>query len=205
MDVTVVEDDTMLLGLLSERLDSYPDVRVTSTFRSCGEYLRRMASLGNDVLVSDVRLPDGTGLDIGVRTKRHRPEVAVVLISAFDVPGLFHQIPEDVRSGWAFVAKQSVTAIDDLLDAIEVSRRGGILLPSKSATGVDSLTPREREILQRLGRGDSNRAIADELALSVKTVETMLSVIYQKLGLRSDEPSLNQRVLASRIAASIAY
>lgn len=203
MEVTIVEDDTMLLGLLSERLDSYPDVHVSSNFRSCGEYLRRMPSLAHDVLVSDVRLPDGTGLEIGVRTKRLRADVAVVLISAFDVPGLFHQIPEDVRSGWAFVDKQSVSAIDDLLDAFEVTRRGGLLLPSKSSNGVESLTLRERDILHRLGRGDSNRAIADELSLSVKTVETMLSVIYQKLGLRNDEPTLNQRVLASRIAASL--
>lgn len=201
----VVEDDKLLLSLLAERLDAEPDIEVTGTFRSCSEYRRRFDGLNCDVVISDVRLLDGTGLEIGVYTKRRRPEVAVVLISSYEVPGLLMQIPDDVRSGWAFVAKQSAPGIGDLLDAAAIARRGGLLLPSSSTAGTELLTDRERTVLRLLGAGDSNRAIAAQLDLSVKTVETMLSSIYQKLGLGGDEPAHNQRVLAARIALSLAY
>ena len=202
--VAVVEDDSLLLGLLVERFSSVDGVELVGSFRSCQEFRRRAEALEIDVLVSDVRLPDGTGLELGIVAKRTRPSIAVVLMSAFEVPGLLEQIPADVRSGWAFVAKQSTQALDELLNAIEVARRGGLLLPAGATTGLELLTSREREVLMRLGHGDSNRAIADALMMSVKTVETMLSVIYQKLGIRSDETGQNQRVLAARVAASLA-
>lgn len=205
VQVIVVEDDSLLLALLAERLGAEPGLEVMGAFRSCGEYRRRFDALNADVLITDVRLPDGTGLEIGVYTKRRRPEVAVVLISSYEVPGLLMQIPDDVRSGWAFVAKQSAPGIGDLIDAASIARRGGLLLPLSSTSGTEMLTEREREVLRLLGSGDSNRAIAAQLDLSVKTVETMLSSIYHKLGLGGDEPAHNQRVLAARIALSLAY
>ena len=118
-------------------------------------------------------------------------------------------MPLEKSGGWAYLLKQRVPDIATIVRAIEGTKAGMLVLDPiilqdlkpKQGSPLSRLTPRHREVLELIAQGYNNSVIANKLALSVKSVETYINVIYQELAL-SHEPEIHARVKATLIYLS---
>jgi DNA-binding NarL/FixJ family response regulator len=204
----VIADDSVLLreGLVRVLTDGGFEVVGQA---GDADDLRRMVGLHKpDVAIVDVRMPP-THTDEGARAaveiREAHPEIAVLVLSqvieAAHALRLFSERPE----GFGYLLKDRVLEIDDFLEAVRRVARGGTAIdPAVIAQLVgrrredgplDELTPREREVLELMAQGLSNRGICEELVVSPKTVETHVNSIFGKLGLAPAQDE-HRRVLA---------
>jgi DNA-binding NarL/FixJ family response regulator len=204
----VIADDSVLLreGLARVLTDGGFEVVAQA---GDADDLRRMVGLHKpDVAIVDVRMPP-THTDEGARAaveiREAHPEIAVLVLSqvieAAHALRLFSERPE----GFGYLLKDRVLEIDDFLEAVRRVARGGTAIdPAVIAQLVgrrredgplDELTPREREVLELMAQGLSNRGICEKLVVSPKTVETHVNSIFGKLGLAPAQDE-HRRVLA---------
>jgi DNA-binding NarL/FixJ family response regulator len=180
---------------------------------TCGDHDATLAAIAEhepDVLVTDIRMPP-TGTDEGVRIasqlRDERPGVGVVVLSQYVEPAYALALLEGGSSGRAYLLKERVSDIDDLVAAVRAVADGGSWIDPKvvealvaeRSTPTDSplrhLTPRELEVLSEIAAGKNNAAIAESLVLSGRAVEKHINSIFSKLGL-SEEPAVHRRVAA---------
>lgn len=162
-----------------------------------------------DVVVTDIRMPP-TGTDEGIRLaarlRRERPEIGVVVLSQYVEPAYALALLEAGSQGRAYLLKERVSEVDELVAAIREVAAGGSVIDAKvveslvtarrpATSDLDRLTPREREILAEMAQGKNNAAIAATLVLSTRAVEKHTNSIFSKLGL-SEEVDVNRRVKA---------
>ncbi len=161
-----------------------------------------------DLAIVDIRMPP-TFSDEGLRAAETLlggdPATAVLVLSQAVEPGHAVRLLGDGRGGVGYLLKDRVADVDDLLDAVgRVGRGGTVIDPEVVAILVrrrrdhdtlTDLTDREREVLAQMSEGRSNGAIAAQLGMGEKTVETHVSRIFSKLGLEP-EPDDHRRVLA---------
>lgn len=190
-DHKIVRDGLRLL------IDGQPDMRVVGEAADGHEALLQARALKPDVVVMDLSMPRVNGLQATALLKAEFPELKVVALTAHEDESYLSQLCSAGAAG--FVLKRS--AGDELIRAIGAVAKGGLhfepALASKAlarqvagvAAGRDTqtaaLSEREREVLVRIAWGFSNKEIAAELRLSVKTVETYKVRLGEKLGLRS--------------------
>ena len=163
-----------------------------------------------DVVLTDIRMPP-TGTDEGIRAAEHlrdsHPDVGVVVLSQYDEPSYAIALLERGSSGRAYLLKERVSDVDQLLAAIREVKRGGSVIDPKVVEGLviararakesplARLTPREREIMAEMAQGKNNAAIAAALSLSERAVEKHINSIFSKLGL-TQEIDAHRRVKA---------
>lgn len=202
MRIAVVEDeclyrDLLVTGLIS-RLDA---VEVVAEFASAEEALAEMPEI--DVLLTDVDLGDGMdGTQLGVALRRRWSQIGIVLLSNLAMPSLLTTLPDDVRGGWSYLLKTSVADLDQLGLAIAESARGGLVIDNaltrslvpRVSGPLQALTPRQMEVLARMANGWANRRIAEDLFLSVRSVESVVSDIFAELRVPKDLQGYNARV-----------
>jgi DNA-binding NarL/FixJ family response regulator len=207
--VLVAEDNVLLRDGIRRILESVDDLELAGT---CGTYDELVAAVeadAPDVVLTDIRMPP-TGTDEGIRAaahlREHHPEVGVVVLSQYVSPQYALALLADGSEGRAYLLKDRVGDVDDLVDAIrEVGGGGSVIDPkvveelvrarTRVRSPLDHLTPREREILAEIATGKSNAAIAAALALSERAVEKHINSIFSKLHL-VEEPDVNRRVKA---------
>ena len=161
-----------------------------------------------DVAIVDIRMPPthtDEGLVAAERLLAGEPRVPVVVLSQNVEPAHAVRLLGDGRGGVGYLLKERVAAVDDLLDAVDRVGRGGTAVDPavvaalvgrrRARNPLDDLTPREREVLELMAEGRSNRAIASRLVVGDKTVETHVASILSKLGLE-EAPDDHRRVLA---------
>ncbi len=163
-----------------------------------------------DVVVTDIRMPPtGTneGIQAATRMRTDHPSVGVVVLSQYVDPSYALALLSEGSAGRAYLLKERVSDVEDLVAAIREVARGGSVIDPKvvealvSATSarrrsdLDRLTPRESEILAEMAQGKNNAAIAATLVLSERAVEKHTNSIFSKLGL-SEERDVNRRVKA---------
>jgi DNA-binding NarL/FixJ family response regulator len=157
----------------------------------------RALELAPDVVVMDVTMPEMRGKAATARLKQARPEIRVVALTVHEDRTYLKQLLEAGASG--YVPKRA--AADDLIRAIRTVAAGGTYLdPVIAGTVVgrfvhknhgpggspaEELSEREEEVLLLIARGHSNKDIAEQLDLSVKTIEKYKTRSMQKLGLQS--------------------
>jgi DNA-binding NarL/FixJ family response regulator len=180
---------------------------------TCSDFDSAVAAIDEhhpDVVLTDIRMPP-TGTDEGVRLaaqlRTTHPEVGVVVLSQFVEPSYALDLLADGSARRAYLLKERVSEIDDLIDAIRAVAGGGSwidprvveALVTTRSTPTDSplrhLTPRELEVLAQIATGKNNAAIAETLVLSGRAVEKHINSIFSKLGL-SEEPAVHRRVAA---------
>jgi DNA-binding NarL/FixJ family response regulator len=179
---------------------------------TCGDLPALMSAVEEhrpDVVLTDIRMPP-TQTDEGVRAaqwmRRTHPDIGVVVLSQYVEADYAVRLFEDGSGGRAYLLKERVGDVEDLVDAITQVHRGGsvvdravvdalITARTREHSPVDDLTAREREVLSHIARGSNNRAIADALVLSPRAIEKHINVIFAKLGL-GDEPDSHHRVRA---------
>ena len=205
--VIVAEDSALMRQALCRLLDD-KGFDVVRAVDNLPDLLVAVKELEPDVVVTDIRMPP-TGTDEGLRAAEeiHRdlPGVAVLVLSQFVESSHALKLMTSNPRGVGYLLKDRAGDIDDLVSTIKRLMRGesavdpeivAELLQRKRADGLlESLTEREREILERMAEGRSNSAICELLFLSPKTVETHVRSLFTKLGL-AVAPDDHRRVLA---------
>jgi len=204
--VLVVEDEPLYRELLVHALvNRIPGVVVVGDHANADGALAAVGPDDVDVLLTDIDLGSGmTGTQLGIEMRRRTTTRGVVLLSNLALPGVLTTLPPDVQGGWSYLLKTSVSDIDQLGRAIEAASAGEVIIDDAlvddlvvSTTGpLGELTPRQLDVLSRMARGWSNRRIADDVQITVRTVESVASDIITALRIGNADDGLNPRVAA---------
>jgi len=207
--VVLAEDNTLLREGIARLLERADEIDLVGTAGDRPGLEALIEAEAPDVVVTDIRMPPtGTdeGIQIAAALRADRPQVGVVVLSQYADPAYALALLEGGSEGRAYLLKERVSEVDDLLAAIREVAAGGSVIDSKVVESLVStkrpetselqrLTPREREILGEMAQGKSNAAIAATLVLSTRAVEKHTNSIFSKLGL-SEEVDVNRRVKA---------
>lgn len=205
--VLIADDHDILRDGLRALLDMAPDIIVTGEARTGREAVAEAERLRPDVVLMDISMPELDGVEACERIRQRVPHTCVLFLTMHEAEEYFFRA---LRAGAAgYVVKR--TAAADLLAAIRAVARGeSFLSPSVARALVadyaertaraggeaseretagtpdhyDALTGREREVLQLVAEGYTNQEIADQLHLSVKTVQSHRAAVMDKLDLR---------------------
>jgi DNA-binding NarL/FixJ family response regulator len=161
-----------------------------------------------DVVLLDVRMPPTRtteGLDVALRIRDAAPGVGLLILSQDVQTQHVIRLLRDSPEGVGYLLKDRVANLAAFVDAVERVGAGGFVVDPevvstlfgrrRPAGPLDELTPRERDVLQEMAEGHSNRAIGERLGLTERTVEANIRVILSKLGLEPDAGQ-HRRVLA---------
>jgi len=190
--VALVDDHEVVRRGLRDLLDGEPGIEVVAEAGGVTEALTRIGATKPDVVVVDVRLPDGDGVAL-CRTLRslEQPPQCLVL-TAFDderalveaiMAGASGYLLKQVRGQDLVDAVREVAAGRSLLDPVTTAR---VLARMRRAAETDelaALTERERTVLELMGEGMTNRQIAERLFLAEKTVKNYVTSVLAKLGM----------------------
>ena len=191
--VLLVDDHEVVRGGLRALLESTQDIKVVGEAGTVHDAVVYAASLRPDVVIMDVRLADGSGIEATREIRAARPQTQVLMLTSFaDDEALFASIMagaagyvlKQIRGGELVRAIRSVGQGQSLLDpAVTASvldrlRKGKHLLRDER---LARLTAQEERILQLVAEGRTNKQIGDELRLAEKTVKNYLSSILSKL------------------------
>lgn len=194
IQVVLAEDQAMVRGALAALLETEPDIVVCACAANGREALAAVAKQKPDVLVTDIEMPEMTGLTLAGEVHSRFPHTKVVILTTFARPGYLRRALDSGAKGYLLKDRPSA----ELADAVRRVQQGmRVIDPDLAAeawdSGPDPLTERERQILWRAGEGKSSSEIAEELHLSDGTVRNYLSEAISKLG-------ASNRVEAARIA-----
>ena len=196
--VLIAEDHSIVRDGLRLLLESQADFVVVAEAADGREALARAKETRPDVVIMDVSMPDVSGLEATRLIKAELPQTQVLILTMHESDEYFFRALEAGASG--YVLKKAAT--QDLISAARaVSSGEAFLYPSvakkligdyvrrmqagSGPAGFASLSEREHEILRLIADGLSNQKIADQLAISVSTVQTHRSHILDKLGLKT--------------------
>ncbi len=189
----VVADDSVLLreGLI--RVLEESGVTVLAAYSDADQLLAELETLAPDLIILDVRMPptfrDG-GVRAAIRARELSPGVGILLLSQYVEVAYAQELLSAGTGGVGYLLKDRVASLDELTDAIDrIAARGTVLDPEVVAQLIgrrrdplETLTPREREVLALMGEGRTNVAIASTLVIGTGAVEKNGSSIFQKLG-----------------------
>ncbi len=196
--VLLADDHTLMRAGLRVLLERQPDIAVVGEAEDGRETVKLVEALQPDVVVLDIAMPNLNGIEATRQIVAKNPRTSVVILSMHsDESYILRSLKAGAR---AYLLKDSAEA--DLIRAIHAVREGkSFFSPAVGKALVedyvrqlkelgdedsfDLLTPREREILQLVAEGQSNKDVANLLNLSVYTVETHRAHILQKLGLHT--------------------
>lgn len=185
-------------------LSQYPDLDVVGAFDDGHTFLEGAADVDPHVALLDIDLPgDMNGIQVGLRLKARLPDLGIVLLSNHRDPAFLWSLRQGDIVGWSYLHKKSVGDVDALKRAIEGVVAGLVVLDHqlveaarpKAESVLAGLSPRQWEILQLMAEGYTNVAMAEELSISVKTVENHINVLYETLHI-SRSSRYQPRVLA---------
>jgi RNA polymerase sigma factor (sigma-70 family) len=196
--VLIADDDDLMRAGLVELLSDEAELEIVGEASTGREAVERARRLGPDVVLMDVRMPDLNGLEATRELARAAPRTRVLILTTFEQDDYVFGALRAGASG--FLLKR--TRPEELIAAVHTIARGDSLLspsvtrrvidrmaqqplPELAARArLDELTPREREVLELVARGLSNREIAAELFVEESTVRTHVKRIQMKLQLR---------------------
>jgi DNA-binding NarL/FixJ family response regulator len=206
--VLIVEDHPIVAEGLQSLLGSYSDLAVIATAASVEGTIPAIADACPDVAVVDFHLPDGTGADAAERIRGQCSSTAIVFLTADDSDERLLEAIEAGASGYLLKSVPGAEIVQSIRDAAA----GKTLIPagaiatalaerakiareqSEHARLLDSLTPREGEILALMVDGADNRAVAQQLHISYATVRTHVRSILAKLDARSQLDAVTKAI-----------
>jgi NarL family two-component system response regulator LiaR len=196
--VLLAEDHAVVREGLRELLQQESDLEVVGEAGDGEEAVSLAATLRPDVVIMDIAMPRLNGIEATKQIKAHQPTTTVLILTAYDDDQYIFALLEAGASGYLLKnvrGRELVEAVHQVAagEAVlhpAVARKvvARFAVPSEKATprlALDQLTDRETEVLKLAARGMSNRAIAGELVVSVRTVQAHLSHIFTKLGVGS--------------------
>lgn len=191
VNVLFIEDQAVVQDGLAALLEG-TEIRIVETANTCGDGLPKAAQTKADVVVLDVRMTDGDGLNMLARLKTERPNLPVVVFSAYENPSY---VARAVALGAsAYVTKgqpraEVVAAIKSAADGKSSWNRDelrrvstSLSSPQSSLDGEIPLTRRETEVLRHIVQGHTNKQIAEHLKISYETVKEHVQHMLKKIG-----------------------
>jgi two-component system response regulator NreC len=197
--LVIVDDHTLLRSGLKMLLNAQHDMDVVGEASDGKDALEKVASLRPDVVIMDISMPGMGGLEATRELRRLQPQCKVLVLTMHTDPSYLRQLLQAGAAG--YVLKRA--ADTELTDAIRAVYRGDLFVYSSltrtlldahphpgqtarehSDEEADALSEREREVLKLIARGFTHQQAAEQLFLSVKTVETYKARLMDKLGLR---------------------
>jgi len=191
--VFLVDDHEIVRRGIAELLGSEPDISVVGEATTAAQALGRIDATQPDVVLLDVRLPDGSGIDVCRDVRSRYPAIRCLMLTAYDdeeamtaaiVAGASGYVLKDIRGSVLLDSLRAVAEGKNLMNPVLTAR---LVKRIKANNEVDprlgSLSGRENQILELIARGLTNRQIGEHLDLAEKTVKNYVSSILSKLGL----------------------
>jgi DNA-binding NarL/FixJ family response regulator len=208
--LVLAEDNYLLREGTSRLLETQPELELCAV---CGDLESLLAAVDAerpDVVLTDIRMPpDGSdeGIRAANRLRETHPDIGVVVLSNYAQPAYALALLEGGTGRRAYLLKDRVDDVEQLLSAIRAVASGGSMIDPKvvealvagkarlAGSPLHDLTPRERDVLREMAEGKNNAAIARSLFLTERSVEKVIHSIFVKLGL-AWETSVHKRVKA---------
>ncbi|MCU9846937.1 response regulator transcription factor [Defluviimonas sp. WL0024] len=185
--VLIVDDHPMVAEGIRAILETYEDIAVVGTLGNGQEAIDRAAELAPDVILLDLNMPQVNGLSATEILLERDPDTRILILSMHDSPEYISTALRHGAMGYLLKdvpVEEIKTSIDRLMGGTRYLCTGATAsLTPGTADGREPLTHREQTILLELAQGKSNRDVAAELEISVRTVETHRKNIKRKLGI----------------------
>lgn len=193
--ISIVEDQPVMRESLVEWVNSAPGLRCVGSHASAEEALRDIPEERPDVVLMDINLPHMNGIRCVSRLKELLPKTQVLMLTTYDEGDMIFDSLRAGANGYLLKNMQR----EDLVEAVQQVHAGGAPMslgiarkvinhfhqPKKSASELDRLTARELDILKLLAKGYMYKEIADQLGISMSTVRTHITAVYEKLHVQS--------------------
>jgi DNA-binding NarL/FixJ family response regulator len=208
--LVVAEDNYLIREALRRLLATRDDFEIAAVCDDLDSLLEAVEAERPDVVVTDIRMPPGNtdeGIQAAIHLRETSPEVGVVVLSQYASPTFVLALLEGGSERRAYLLKERVKDLGQLVGAIHAVAAGGSVMDPKvvealvaeNAREEDSplndLTPRERDVLREMAEGKNNASIAEALVLTERSVEKVIHSIFLKLGL-TWETAVHKRVKA---------
>jgi DNA-binding NarL/FixJ family response regulator len=208
--IVLAEDQYLVREGLRRLLETRDELEVVAVCGDLDSLLEAVAAERPDVVVTDVRMPPGSadeGIQAATRLRVTNPDVGVVVLSQYANPSYVLALLEGGSERRAYLLKERVSDLEQLVAAIGAVADGGSVLDPKvvealvaenaraESSPLNELTPRERDVLREMAEGKNNATIAETLHLTERSVEKVIHSIFLKLGL-TWETALHKRVKA---------
>ncbi|MFJ1655491.1 response regulator [Streptomyces sp. NPDC088337] len=191
ISLLIVDDHPVVLDGLRGMFESAPGFTVLAEAPNGVEAVRKAAALDPDVILMDLRMPGGSGVDAIRELTRRGARSKVLVLTTYDTDS--DTLPAIEAGATGYLLKDAPR--DELFTAVRAAAEGRTVLSPAVASrlvsavrapapGKEPLSAREREVLALVARGTSNREIARELFISEATVKTHLTHLYAKLGVK---------------------
>jgi len=192
--VFLVDDHELVRRGIAALLTAEPDIEVVGEAATAAQARTRIRATRPDVAILDVRLPDGSGIDVCRDVRSEHPDVRCLILTGYDddeainaavLAGASGYVIKDVRGSGLLDSLRAVAAGRSLIDP-SLSKRVVERISERHQADprLASLGAREREILSLIAEGLTNREIGERLALAEKTVKNYISGLLSKLGLQ---------------------
>ncbi len=186
--VMIIDDHEVVRRGIAEVVDRAEGLKVIAEAGSVAEAVRRGELMTPDVALVDLRLPDGTGIDIIEQLHERSPETRCIVLTSFDDDDA---LASSLQAGAKAYLLKSVRGAE-ITEVIKAVADGRVLLDERTLTrrraDVDDptadLTPSERKVLELIGDGLSNREIGDKLGVAEKTVKNHITSLLAKMGMQ---------------------
>jgi DNA-binding NarL/FixJ family response regulator len=193
--VAIIEDNRTTREGLETLINRKPNCQCVCTCATAKEALRRVPQAQPDVILMDIHLPDISGIECTARIKELLPSVQIIILTVYaDQNSIFQALQ---HGACGYLLKRCPP--ERILDAIQEVHQGGVPMTAeiarkvigqfqdqgKTATNVESLSTREREVLELVVEGLGNKAIAERLGVTIEAVKWHLRNIYSKLHVHS--------------------
>jgi len=203
--IMLVDDHPLVRDGLRARLEAVPHFRVVAEADSGAEALALAGSTRIDLVLMDITMRDGSGIEATARLYANYPDIAVLILSMHDK---LEYVTQAIQAGArGYVLKDAPGK--DIVLAIDTVMAGGIYYSAavarqlaRPAAQDNQLTSREQEVLRHIANGESNKQIAKALDLSVRTVETHRLNIKRKLGIEGQAELIKFAVQHGRVGGS---
>jgi len=207
--VGLAEDNALLRHGLARLIDGTTGISLVGTAADLPALHTLIDEHDPDVIVTDIRMPPShtdEGISVAADLRVRKPDTGVILLSQYAEAQYALTLLADGTARRGYLLKERVADGDELADAIQRVADGGSVIDPTVIEGLvaanrakpselDSLTPRELQVLGEMAQGKSNASIAATLVLSERAIEKHTNSIFSKLGL-SEERDLNRRVSA---------
>jgi DNA-binding NarL/FixJ family response regulator len=194
INVLIADDQEIAREGYRRILETQPDLVVVATAVDGLEAIQRAEVNCPDVAILDIRMPRLNGLDAAQRLRQICPQIGIILLSFYDHPRYVRTFLKAGAAGKAFLLKQTISRIDELVRAIKATADGQMMLDptivddlmnDAPTAALADLTPQELRVLELMAKGYANSGIAESLVVQERTVENYASNIFAKLHLKS--------------------
>lgn len=188
--VFLVDDHEVVRRGIAELINLEADLAVVGEAATARDALARVAATSPDVAILDVRLPDGSGIDVCRDIRSANPGVHCLILTAFDddeasyaavLAGASGYVLKDIRGHRLIDGIRRVARGESLVTEAVTSRVVTELRDNRIESSASRLTSRERQVLELIAEGLTNRQIGDRLELAEKTVKNYVSGLLSKL------------------------